>query len=181
MLYGHPLRSCVPAHAKVFQQQWQARAESCDRRAATRLRDTTERYDVHAKPLAPLLVDSNARIQDTSTKRWDKVGTVMDIGYSRDYFIRMPSGRVWWRNRRFLWPTSPQSDSPPDTDSTPSDQESSQPVQPRRSPRIEAKNPQVLSVKGKVDVGYLHLFYVKHYYVFVAPLYYGSVIYYPAT
>ena len=31
IFYAHPLRSCVPAHAKVFQEQWQARVESCDR------------------------------------------------------------------------------------------------------------------------------------------------------
>ena len=136
VLYGHPLRSCVPAHAKVFQQQWQARAESCDRRAANRLRDITERYDAHAKPLEPLLVGSMARIQDSTTKRWDKVGTVMGIGNSRDYLIRLPSGRVWWRNRRFLRPTSPQ---PDDTDSATSVPESFQPAQPRRSSRIEAQ------------------------------------------
>ena len=118
VLYGHPLCFCVPAHASVFQQQWQARTESCDHRAATCLRDATEWYDTYTKPLTPLLLGSMARIQDPSTKRWDKVGTVMAIGYSRDYLIRMPSGLVWWRNRRFLRPTSSQPDSPPDTDGT---------------------------------------------------------------
>ena len=139
VLYGHPLRSCVPAHAKAFEDRWQARAESCDRRAATRLRDATARYDAHAKPLTPLPLGSVARIQDPVTKRWDRVGTVMGIGNSRDYLIRMPSGRVWWRNRRFLCPVSPQPDNTPVTNGTSSDQEPSQPVQPRRSPRIKAK------------------------------------------
>ncbi|XP_045105438.1 uncharacterized protein LOC123500957, partial [Portunus trituberculatus] len=42
------------------------------------------------------------RIQDPTTQRWDKVGTIMGVGRSRAYLLKMPSGRVWWRNRRFL-------------------------------------------------------------------------------
>ena len=139
VLYGHPLRSCVPAHAKAFQEQWQSRAESCDRRAATRLHDATTRYDAHAKPLLPLPLGSVARIQDPITKRWDKVGTIMGVGNSRDYLIRMPSGRVLWRNRRFLRPVAPQPDGLQATGGTSPDPEPSQPVEPRRSTRIKAK------------------------------------------
>ena len=128
VLYGHPLCSYVLAHVKVFQQQWQARSKSCDLRSSTRLRDATERYDANAKALAPLLPGSMTRIQDLTTKRWDKVGTVLRIGNSCDYFIRMPSARVWRRNHRFFRLTSPQPDSSPDMDSTPTDLESSQPV-----------------------------------------------------
>lgn len=132
-LYGHPLRSCVPAHAKAFQKQWQARAESCDRRAASRLRDATARYDAHARPLPPLAPQDVVRVQDPPTKRWDRVGTVMGIGRSRDYLIRMPSGRIWWRNRRFLRPTSlPPGDPQPDPDPP-------RHAAPRRSDRLKAK------------------------------------------
>lgn len=139
ILYGHPLRSCVPAHAKAFQKQWQARAESCDRRAAVRLQDDTDRYDAHARPLPPLELDAVVRVQDPTTKRWDKVGTVMGIGKSRDYLVKMPSGRIWWRNRRFLRPSmSPSKDLPP-TDATPPGAESPQPALPRRSARIKGR------------------------------------------
>jgi len=105
ILYGCPLRSCIPAHAKAFTDEWQARAESCDRRAAARVQDAWTRYDERAQPLRPLVFGTEVRIQDPCTKRWDKLGTVMGIGKSRDYQIRIPSGLVWWRNRRFLRPT----------------------------------------------------------------------------
>ncbi|XP_037804767.1 uncharacterized protein LOC119599083 [Penaeus monodon] len=36
ILFGHPLRSCVPAHRSSFAPEWQAKAEDCDRRAAAR-------------------------------------------------------------------------------------------------------------------------------------------------
>ncbi|XP_045105166.1 uncharacterized protein LOC123500537 [Portunus trituberculatus] len=77
------------------------------RRAAARLRDATSRYDAHARPLPPLQRGDVVRIQDPTTQRWDKVGTIMGVGRSRDYLLKMPSGRVWWRNRRFLRPAPP--------------------------------------------------------------------------
>ncbi|XP_037804768.1 uncharacterized protein K02A2.6-like [Penaeus monodon] len=49
ILFGHPLRSCVPAHRSSFAPEWQAKAEDCDRRAAAKAL-----YDSHAKPLQPL-------------------------------------------------------------------------------------------------------------------------------
>ncbi|XP_069975985.1 uncharacterized protein [Penaeus vannamei] len=36
ILYGHPLRPCVPAHPQSFSTDWQAKTEDCDRRAAAR-------------------------------------------------------------------------------------------------------------------------------------------------
>ena len=107
VLYGRPLRSCVPAHASSFQEQWQARTEECDRRAAQRAQDVTTCYDQHARPLPELRVNDHVRIQDPLSHLWDKVGIVMGIGRSRDYQVRLPSGRVWWRNRRFLRPVTP--------------------------------------------------------------------------
>ncbi|MPC33608.1 hypothetical protein E2C01_026963 [Portunus trituberculatus] len=43
----------------------------------------------------------------TIQPRWPvtKVSTIMDIGMSRDYLVKMPSGHIWWRNRRFLHPS----------------------------------------------------------------------------
>ncbi|XP_037772737.1 uncharacterized protein LOC119568354 [Penaeus monodon] len=54
----------------------QARAESCDRRAAARVQDARTRYDERAQPLRPLVFGAEVRIQDPCTKRWDKLGTV---------------------------------------------------------------------------------------------------------
>jgi len=41
-------------------------------------------------------------VQDPRTGRWDRTGVVVGVGERRDYLVKMPSGRVWWRNRRFL-------------------------------------------------------------------------------
>ena len=53
-------------------------------------------------PLTPLKVGTDVRLQDPVSKRWDKVGIVVGVGHKRDYHIKLPSGRVLWRNRRFL-------------------------------------------------------------------------------
>ena len=154
ILYGHPLRSCVPAHPQSFKAEWQAKTEDCDRRAAAHDTAAQRNYDQHARPLPKLSVGQRVRIQDTTSHRWDKVGVVMGIGRSRDYSVRLPSGRVWWRNRRFLRPvpspsgppptpsgppSPPSGPSPPQTPVLPcSDQDrsfSNPPVPPRRSTR----------------------------------------------
>ncbi|QQP56798.1 Uncharacterized protein FKW44_001582, partial [Caligus rogercresseyi] len=40
-------------------------------------------------------------VQDTSTKRWDKVATIVESGFRR-YRITFPSGQTLWRNLKFL-------------------------------------------------------------------------------
>lgn len=139
ILYGRPLRSCIPAHATAFAKEWQARAESCDRRAATRAQDARTRYDERARPLRPLEIGAEVRVQDPGTKRWDKLGTVMGVGKSRDYQIRLPSGRVWWRNRRFLRPTMSPVDPTPEPGLPTPEPDPSSPAPARRSERIKAR------------------------------------------
>lgn len=150
VLYGRPLRSCVPAHASAFQKRWQARDESCDRRAAARLRDATSRYDAHARPLPPLQRGDVVRIQDPTTQRWDKVGTIMGVGRSRDYLLKMPSGRVWWRNRRFLRPAPPLNASSTMEDAT-APLAAPDTVVPRRSPRLQEKASAAAVARVPVD------------------------------
>ena len=71
-----------------------------------RLDDQAERvkaaYDQHARPLRPLKVGDSVRFQDTNSKRWDKQGIIVSVGESRDYRVKMQSGRIYWRNRKFL-------------------------------------------------------------------------------
>ena len=66
------------------------------------------------------------------TKLWDKIATVISIGQHRTYRVRLASGRVLWRNRRFhrvipSAPTSSPAENQPSSDT--SDQA------PRRSTR----------------------------------------------
>ncbi|XP_076060199.1 uncharacterized protein LOC143036563, partial [Oratosquilla oratoria] len=133
VLFGRPLRTCVPAHPQSFSPEWQARSEECDRKAAAYAARTTRRYDEHARPLPALAVGQHVRIQDRTSLRWDKVGVIMGRGRSRDYELRLPSGRLWWRNRRHLRPVAP----PPDASATAAPLPSrADPPTPRRSPRL---------------------------------------------
>ncbi|XP_045119414.1 uncharacterized protein K02A2.6-like [Portunus trituberculatus] len=150
VLYGRPLRSCVPAHASAFQKEWQARDESCDRRAAARLRDATSRYDAHAQPLPPLQRGDVVRIQDPTTQRWHKVGTIMGVGRSRDYLLKMPSGRVWWRKRGFLRPAPPLNASSTMEDAT-APLAAPDTVVPRRSLRLQEKASAAAVARVPVD------------------------------
>ncbi|XP_042859319.1 protein piccolo-like [Penaeus japonicus] len=104
ILFGRPLRTAMPAHQRSFAPEWQALAEECDRKQLTIKQKAQRLYDRSAHILPPLKVGTPVRIQDHTTLRWDKIGTVVGIGRRRDYHIKLPSGRIYWRNRRFLRP-----------------------------------------------------------------------------
>ena len=111
-LFGQNLRSRVPAHSKSFLPEWQEKAEAYDRRTAAHDPAVHHEDDQHACIRPQLHVGQRVYIQDTTTRRWDKVGVVMGIGRTRDYNIRLPSGRVWWRNGQLLRPAPPPGEAP---------------------------------------------------------------------
>lgn len=106
-LYGHPLRTTVPVHHRHFAVTWQERADECDRRAQLQAQNATARYDATAHPLSSLKIGQHVSVQNHATGLWDCVGTIVAIGRRRTYMVKMPSGRVLWRNRRFLRPYQP--------------------------------------------------------------------------
>ncbi|XP_076028441.1 uncharacterized protein LOC143017536 [Oratosquilla oratoria] len=149
VLFGRPLRSCVPAHSRSFAPEWQAATAECEQKAAARMEATIKQYDSHAKPLPQLSVGATVRIQDPTSRRWSKVGHIMGQGRTRDYLIKTASGSVLWRNRKFLRPipepgaardgmkespTSTTGNTPRPTNQT------GQPNGPRRSARLAARN-----------------------------------------
>ncbi|KAG0700521.1 hypothetical protein GWK47_025541 [Chionoecetes opilio] len=75
-----------------FLMEWQTKTEICDRRAANRAQDVVTRYNAHSRPLPRLKINEQVRLQDPTSLRWDKVGTIMGTGRSRDYKARLPSG-----------------------------------------------------------------------------------------
>ncbi|KAK4303511.1 hypothetical protein Pmani_024480 [Petrolisthes manimaculis] len=134
------LRDCVTSGFP----KWQAKAEDCDRRAAARAELVQEQYNQHARPLPRLRVGDTVRIQNPTSLRWDKVGVVMSCGRSRDYEVRLPSGRVYWRNRRFLRPINPPGvdplphiPEPPVSCTDPVTESVIAPTTPRRSERLQ--------------------------------------------
>ena len=107
MLYGHPLRSAVPAHHRAFADVWQRAAEECDEKAALIKSQRAVRYDRSARLIRPLRIGQQVLLQDPKTGLWDRTGVIVGIGKRRDYFVRLPSGRAYWRDRRYLRPLRP--------------------------------------------------------------------------
>ena len=102
ILYGRTLRSCLPSHRRLFAPTWLSKIAEWDaKRAATKAK-VKRAYDRHAKSLEPLAIEDEVRIQDPTTKKWDRTGTVVEIRPNRSYEVKLPSGRLLWRNRRYL-------------------------------------------------------------------------------
>ena len=107
VLFGRPLRSAVVAHHRSFAPEWQRAADDCDARAEL-LQDTVrENYDRHSKLLQSPVLGSPVAVQHPDSRRWDQLGTVVGLGRRRDVLVKLPSGRVLWRNRRFVRPFPP--------------------------------------------------------------------------
>ena len=104
MLFGHPIRSIVPVHHSSFGRKWTEMMDLRDRVVEREKNRSKQRYDATAHPLRSFPVGAKVRIQDHVSKRWDKTGVVISIGKHRDCRVKLPSGRVYWRNRRFLKP-----------------------------------------------------------------------------
>jgi hypothetical protein len=103
MVFGHQLRSIVPAHRSSFATRWKKVMEATDRQAEL-YADIKFRYDEHARPLGPLSGGAAVRVRDQKSKLWDKVGVIVAIGRYRSYHIKFTSGSVLWRNRSFIRP-----------------------------------------------------------------------------
>lgn len=103
IVFGHQLRSIVPAHRSSYASQWKevmaARERQAELNAATKFR-----FDSRTRPLSPLPVGAPVRVQDAKTKLWNHVGVIVAVGRYRSYRVKFASGSVLWRNRRFLRP-----------------------------------------------------------------------------
>jgi len=102
IVFGRNARSMVPVHHSSFDDKWKLAADELDRKGAQLTERAKKYYDKTAHDLKPLDIGTKVRVQDAVTKRWDKVGIIMDVGERRNYRVVMKSGRVYWRNRRFL-------------------------------------------------------------------------------
>ena len=102
ILYGSQIRSIVPATFRTYADSWKEKFDSWDKKAVKLKKGEEEYYNKQAKPLPPLKIGQKVRLQDAVTRKWDRSGIIVGIGKNRDYHIRLPSGRVFWRNRRLL-------------------------------------------------------------------------------
>ena len=107
VLFGHPMRSCIPAHHRSFAPEWQRAANECDAKAEHLREQAKRHYDSSTRSLPHLRLGCHVDIQDHNNGRWDRTGVIVGIGTRRDYLVKMGSGRILWRNRRFLRPYRP--------------------------------------------------------------------------
>ena len=139
--FGHRIRSAVPAHHRSFAPEWHRAADVCDAKDEHLRHEAKERYDYTARHLPPLHMAACVDIQDQANGLWEKAGVIVGIGSHRDYLVKMGSGHIMWRNRKFLRPRRPML---PETllDSTPSTAVKSRdisrsPAPPRPPPRVD--------------------------------------------
>ena len=113
VVFGHPSRDSIPIHKRAFAAEWQKSIAEADRKAEQLRLRSDHLYDKSARHLPRLPVGQHVIIQNPTSKKWDRAGTIVEIGKHRDYFIRLPSGRIWRRNRRFLRKRCPALDPVP--------------------------------------------------------------------
>ena len=82
------------------------------RHIATHHRHTIAKPDRSGKPLPPLTIHSEVRIQDPHTKSWDQCGTIVRIEARHAYRVQLPSGRGCWCKRRSFRPLQDFSELP---------------------------------------------------------------------
>ena len=92
----------LPAHRRSFAPEWQKKADEADRRRVRAEEKMEDRYNQTAKALPPLEIGARVAVQDTQPRLWDRYGVVVQLGWHCKYFVRLQSGRILVRNRRFL-------------------------------------------------------------------------------
>ena len=147
IVFGHPIRSRVPTHHSAFDKEWLVSMEDYDRKKAQLQEDAAIDYNKTAHKLPQIAIGAQVRLQDPTTKLWDKIAVVLSRGNWHNYRVRLPSGRCYWRNRRFLRTAHippPADDLPEETqisnqaptmDTSTELQDTAEKTEPRRSKR----------------------------------------------
>jgi hypothetical protein len=111
----------------AIRNEWKSVWSAKEHALKQRLAKQVEKLQVGAHELQPLHVGDTVRIQNqrgSHPNKWDKTGTVMQVGDNDQYIVRVDgSRRLTLRNRRFLrkmQPISPvayylQQQAPPQT------------------------------------------------------------------
>ena len=102
MVFGRPVRDCLPVHRRSFAPEWQKAADVLEKRACRAKELHVEHFNRNAHPLPPFQVGDHVVIQHPQTKCWATPGTVVEVGPNRDYLIKAVSGRLFRRNHRHL-------------------------------------------------------------------------------
>ncbi|MEM7478413.1 MAG: transposase family protein [Planctomycetota bacterium] len=113
LVYGHPVQDTLPAHRRAFAPEWQ-KANHLAEDAAAKAHDKLEkRYNSRSRPLPDLAVGNRVAVQHPVSKAWDKYGIIVETLQNRDYLVKLVTGRVLRRNRRFIRRRYPVIPGPP--------------------------------------------------------------------
>lgn len=102
LLFGRPVRDCLPAHRRLFKSEWRRDAVLLERRAQRSKDLRAEHFNRTAHPLITFHIADHVLIQHPDTKRWSTPGVIIEAGPNRDYLVKTAAGRVFRRNRRHL-------------------------------------------------------------------------------
>ncbi len=134
-LFGRQIRGKLPAGPAQFITPLREAIKKADRKATSLRAKAKLCYDRGAKALTPFKVGDVVRVQDRKTQRWDTIAEVVTRRpRGRSYTVKTETGRLKWRNRRFLRPYVPGTDTEPDREEEP---EETREKGPRRSKRTK--------------------------------------------
>ena len=107
LLFGRSLSSFVFAHTSQFAPEWQQAADARDADTMPSASDPSQSSPPLRRELRKLAIGTHVDLQLPTTKRWSARGIIVGIGAHRDYHVKLASGRILWRNRRYLRPHRP--------------------------------------------------------------------------
>ena len=137
LLLGRPLSSFILTHRRDFDGAWTTRSDSAGTVHGEQLPPSPR---TSGRILPNPSLGTHVDIHDPTSQLWTRRGVIVGIGTHRDYKYDnrglLPSGRISWRNRRYLRPRIPaipipSHDQPAPTPSEPL--QASRSSQPRRS------------------------------------------------
>lgn len=102
LVYGRPVRDTLPAHRRNFDSSWQKEADEMEDKAAEVRDRVEEKFNESAKPLRELYPGARVAVQHPNTRQWNKYGIIVEKLKHKDYLIKLGSGRIIRRNRRFI-------------------------------------------------------------------------------
>lgn len=102
-VFGRPTRTPLPSHPVIFNKVDQRKILKADQRALELKRKAKVRYDQGSRELTQLSVGDVVQVQHAHKKHWGLIAEVVEVDQrGRSYRVRSETGRLYWRNRRFL-------------------------------------------------------------------------------
>ena len=103
ILLGHQAREAVVPHRKLFAKTWNNQIRNMELNSAKSEPPVKSHYDSNAPNLPRLTVGDKVRIQDHATMQWALCGSIVKVRPNGAFMVKLPSGRLIWRTRKFLY------------------------------------------------------------------------------